>query len=81
MWGWQCVVMVVCWFFLKLVLVGGVVATIVIVMADMGYCSYYVCFFSCNLLVYGRCGGFWCGGVVVSRFLCFSFLFLVVAGA
>ena len=32
-------------FFLQLVLVGGVVATIVIVMADMGYCSYCVCFF------------------------------------
>ena len=37
--------MVVCWFFFKLVLVGGVVSTIVIVMADMGYCSYCVCFF------------------------------------
>ena len=32
-------------------------------------------FFSCNLLVCGRCGGFWCGGVVVSVFLCFFFFF------
>ena len=55
---------------------GGLVAAIVIVVADVGYCGYCVCFFWV-LVVCGQClggSGFWCGGmVVISGFLCVYF--------
>ena len=58
------------------VLLGGMVATIMIVVADVGYCGYCVCFFWV-LVVCGQClggSGFWCGGmVVISGFLCVYF--------
>lgn len=56
--------------FLKWVLVGGVVAAIVIVVADVGLWLLYVFFLgSCGLWPMSR--GFWCGGmVVVSGFVC-----------
>ena len=41
------------------VLLGGMVAAIVIVVADVGYCGCCVYFFLV-LLVCGRCSGFWC---------------------
>ena len=55
---------------------GGVMTTIMIVVANVGYCG-CVCFF------WGSCGlwlvscGFWCGGVVVVSGFCGFFFFFV----
>ena len=57
---------------------GGVMATIMIVVANVGYCG-CVCFF------WGSCGlwlvscGFWCGGVVVVSGFCGFFFFFFVS--
>ena len=42
------------------VLLGGMVAAIVIVVADVGYCGCCV-FFFLGSFGFGRCSGFWCG--------------------
>ena len=53
------------------VLLGGMVATFMIVVADVGYCGYCV-FFFLVLLVCGRCSGLWCGCFWISMVFFFG---------
>ena len=50
---------------------GGVMTTIMIVVANVGYCGYCV-FFFLVLLVCGRCSGRWCGCFWISMVFFFG---------